>query len=527
MSGEGGKGAAPAADPAPTEAGNVMGQAFVNGTGLVYTTLVGIGFRVFIARTLGAEGVGLYSLAMAVCAFSALLYSMGAGQTINRFLPACIGAGQPERARRLLWITGGIMGVVSVVLSALLFAGGANLAVRLFEDPGLPPYMPWVAGLLLVKGAIAYLGCILRGLRQVAKATIIGAFGQFTLKVLLSVLFVSLGWGLHGYFLADALSGIAAVVLLVFAARAAWKGTRFSPERKPLAGAMLPFALAMFGLTWLGFGASQGDKLMLGALLPASAIGVYATALSVGLLLPSALAATNSILGPTLAEAAARGDRTAIADLFGAASRWVLLVTLPLAIVCLAFGRNVLAVFGPEFVVGYPVLVILVVAQLWNVATGPVGTTLVMTGGERAEILASALGATVTIAGYAVAIPRWGAEGASASLGAGIFVSNLYRLLVVKRRMGLSPFSRAHLAMILPTGAAVAVALAVRAAFGEASGGLSCLVVGTAAVGAVYGLIAWKWGLSAGDLAIAREVAGKVRRRLRPGPGGTAVPGKA
>jgi O-antigen/teichoic acid export membrane protein len=86
---------------------------------------------------------------------------------------------------------------------------------------------------------------------------------------------------------------------------------------------------------------------------------------------------------------------------------------------------------------GYVALVILAAGQLFNVAIGPVGWLLVMTGhqGYAALVLAASTGLNVIL--NFLFIPKWGLEGAAVATTISTVLGNLFLAVIVYRRLGI------------------------------------------------------------------------------------------
>ncbi|MDQ3564372.1 MAG: polysaccharide biosynthesis C-terminal domain-containing protein [Pseudomonadota bacterium] len=93
-------------------------------------------------------------------------------------------------------------------------------------------------------------------------------------------------------------------------------------------------------------------------------------------------------------------------------ARVVLLVSLPVALSMIIFGRWILlTVFGLEFVSGATALAILSAAQIVNAAMGSVGLLLIMTGHERDTATGVGIAAAVNVTLNVLLIPVWGLKG--------------------------------------------------------------------------------------------------------------------
>ena len=112
----------------------------------------------------------------------------------------------------------------------------------------------------------------------------------------------------------------------------------------------------------------------------------------------------------------------------------------PSAFLCtgmITFGRFGLTLFGPDFVHGYPALVILCLAQLLNACAGPTLLVLNMTGLQVKS--AFIFGASALFNGTAnlLLIPRYGIEGAAAATGATIVLWNAWMVVTARRERAI------------------------------------------------------------------------------------------
>jgi O-antigen/teichoic acid export membrane protein len=146
-----------------------------------------------------------------------------------------------------------------------------------------------------------------------------------------------------------------------------------------------------------------------------------------------------SITSPRFAAHSQQGDNAALAKLAGQSTRTMLYFGLPPAILLLVWSEQILGLFGSEFIGAAQTLRILVFAQLINLATGPVGYLLAMTGHEcllRNVLIATAL---ISISLSLFLIPAYGAAGAAWSVALPMIIHNLACCLLAARRLKL-PF---------------------------------------------------------------------------------------
>lgn len=462
--------AAAAADPLALQfrrhAGQVSRQGAVFLAGTVFLVFGGYLFKVYVSRILGADGMGIYSLGMTLVALGAVVAGLGLPPTAARFVAIYDGSGETAQIRRFAALGLRRLLLAGTVAGAVLIAGRDLIADRIFGEPELARWLPLFAVILVLHTCRVFFGQFLRGLREVARRTVINHLVAFPVKVLSTVALFALGWQLGGYVAAEVASAAVAVTLL---ARVAWRRTPKTgktaaegPRPRPAAGREESrYAASMVGLGVLGFLAGQTDVFLLGVFLDASRVGIYAIAVTSAAMVPTLLRSLNSIFGPIIADLHARRQSELLERLFHTSTKWCLGFTWPLVVVLALFSSELMRLFGEEFVPGAPALALLAGAQLVNVGVGSAGNLLVMSGNQRSEIVTVALAAALALCLNLTLIPRWGMFGAAASLAASLMGSNLLRAWLVWRRLGLLPYNRGALRLVLPLAASTGAATVV------------------------------------------------------------------
>lgn len=111
---------------------------FLNGITLSAVGLsirtVGLIFGAFVSRSIGAEGMGLYTLVMTVYSFAVTLATSGIGLTVTRLVAAAIGEGRRGEVGRIL--RGAVIYALmfSLASSIILGMGATLLSYRVIRD---------------------------------------------------------------------------------------------------------------------------------------------------------------------------------------------------------------------------------------------------------------------------------------------------------------------------------------------------------------------------------------------------------
>jgi O-antigen/teichoic acid export membrane protein len=112
---------------------------------------------------------------------------------------------------------------------------------------------------------------------------------------------------------------------------------------------------------------------------------------------------------------------------------------MPLVVLLVVAGEPILTLFGTEFGSAYELLMVLLLGQLINIITGPVGHLLTMTGHEQTLRNLLLLMLPLTLVLCLLLIPAYGALGAAWAIALPMIAENLICCWLVKKRLGL-PF---------------------------------------------------------------------------------------
>ena len=447
-----------------SQVGHISRQSGVFFAGTIFTTAFGYIFKVYLARVLGAEALGIYALGITLIGFIGIFNTLGLPQSAVRFVAAYEAAGKFKELHALLWRGAGLLLAANVVLAAALLIFGRFLAIRFYHSPALVQYLPLLALMMLLSVLTTFYGKVLAGYHDIKLRTLIVSFVGSPLNMLMAVLLITAGMGLRGYLCAQILSGALVCLMLLIAVRQFTpKAARFSgqPGSSP-EKAVWSFSGAMLGVGFLEFAMTQVDKVALGFYRGAREVGIYSVAAAVVVYVPLVLSSVNQIFAPTISDLHTRGDHALLARLFQSLTKWVVGLTMPLAIVIVVFARPFMRIFGPDFEAGWPILIIGTLGQLVNCGVGSVGYLLLMSGNEKRLIKVEIAMAVMMVACSAALVPVWGIVGASVAAALTNVGMNAWNLLEVRKALGISPYNRSYLRLLLPTVVTLAVTLALR-----------------------------------------------------------------
>lgn len=497
-----------------SQVGHISRQSSVFFAGTVLSAALGYVFKVYLARKLGAEALGIYALGMTFVAFIGLFNSLGLAESAVRFAAVYRATGKAEQLRALLWRGAAILLAANILFGGILLAIGGRVARSFYHSPELARYIHWFAILMLLSVISGFYSKVLAGYKAVDRRTFINNFFGTPMTMALAVFLISTGWGLRGYLLAQVLASTMVAVLLFASVwnltppeiRSCW------PWPASLESEIWSFSAASVGSLLLQFVMSQVDKIGLGFYRGTRDVGIYSVAAALVAYVSVILNSVNQIFSPVVADLHSRGDSVMLARLYKALTKWVLGLTLPLAVTIIVFPRPLMRIFGPDFEQAWPILVIGTLGQLVNCGVGSVGLLLWMSGNQVRLLRVQAAMAVITVALSLALIPLWGIIGAAVAVALSNAGTNFWNLLVVRRVLGLSPFSVSFSKLLIPSIASVIAALAVKH---EARMlGSDWVLIGISLLGtyAIFAAVIALFGLDSDDRLFARAMWSRIRR---------------
>lgn len=408
------------------------GAAFTFGLRLVSTGLT-YAVSVMLARLLGVRGYGTYALALEWLTFLTVPTALGMDRFMVREIAVYRTKEQWSELRGFLrW---GNLAVLAASLTAALI--GALVVTVVVSQNGLRLSLYVAFATLPLMSLTTLRQAAMRGFDRIVG----GGWPELVLRPLLILALTTLGWFLLPEFSAPwavAALGLATLIAFSVGAGLLARVLRTAPQARPVYRSRvwlvtsLPFMLISATYVFN----NKAGVLLLGVLGERTDVGLYTPASRGADLIALVLLAVNTAFAPTLARLYAQGKPRQLEAAVARSTRLITLVSLPVALGFIVFGRTFLAIFGPEFTAAQNALTILSVGQLVNAATGTVGTLLNMTGHERDTALVVGFSAAVNIGLNVLLIPRFGLTGAALATALGTLVWNVLLSYFVYRRLG-------------------------------------------------------------------------------------------
>lgn len=482
-----------------------VGKLFSYGSRLIITVLM--------ARALGSAQYGAYNLALTVVELAVGVAALGLDTGILRYVAIFRRRHQPAHIWSILQVGIGIPTVLGLILAAAIYVFATPISILIFNDPTLVVPLQVASLIVPVMVLLDQLDVAVRGLDHMDYSVLAQQFVapsvRFVLLLGLFLVGMTAPLAIGAYVFSTA---VAAVLLMVLLNRA-------FHLRRPLGtmpgdtGQLIRYSMPVYFSNLVQIFGASIQKIVLGVTGAIASVGIFGIASQLVLVGTVFHGSVTMAAMPVIAALSDGGHREALGRLYRTTTKWAVTVNLPIFLILVLLAEPIMSIFGQDFEVGAPALVILACANLVNVGTGPCGAMLDMTGNSVAKLVNSIIVVEVSLLTSLLLVPTYGLVGAATAALIVAIVLNTLRVVEVYAYNGLLPYDRSILKPVLAAVVASAAALALRAA--DLDWRPIVLTVVTAVVICVVFIsVVLALGLSQEDRDLLTRVRGRVGRKL-------------
>jgi len=413
---------------------------------MVLGTIIAFGTNIILARALGVTQYGVYIYVLTWINVFVLVCQLGMNTSFLKFIPSYNA--KKEWSLFLGLIRYSMLNVL--LASVFVVIAGSLIVWGLFDYIGKDQaYTFWIA--LLLVPIIALTGlrqAALRALKHVVKAGLPDSlFRPTVIAVLTAGAFIVSSEYLHAtqVMMFNLLGALTAFII-----GTAWL-KKLLPEQLRLTQPLynksewLKVSLPLFFMACMNMVLHQTDIIMIGALLNPEQAGIYAVTSRISSLTLFGLTAANAIVAPLISELYSTGQMVKLQKMITLSARGIFLFTLLTSVFIAVFGKQILGMFGIEFVNGFIPLLILIVGQMINALSGSVGFLMTMTGHQNQAAIILSVSAILNISLNAILIIKLGIIGAAIATATSTVVWNIAMLVYIWRKLSINPLALARI----------------------------------------------------------------------------------
>lgn len=407
----------------------------------IVTSLLTVCLTAIVARIITPSDLGTFFLCFSVITFLSLIARFGLDQVAVRLVSENITIGNFSCVKPIVLKVLLLNSLFLLIISLILLLGAADWLTSSFFKNSLMANIPELLILWLIVITLQLLiPDIFRGFRDFRLASLFQGttiFGSALTGTVVGSILIFI-WICYGAIslpnlikiivLAGSSGVLVSCLLLIKKLQTLPAGSSVIPsiELLQIGGPILIINLSMFALM-------QVDIWVIGALRPEAELALYGAATRIIKLITIPLIVVNEVVAPVIAELNVQSEKQKLErTLRGAAS--IASVPAILAIILLfMFGGPIMSIlFGEFYGQGAFILCILGTGQVVNVWAGSCGYTLIMTGHHKTMMFITVASGVVATLGCIMVAENHGAEGVAAMASLAMIVQNIAMLLSVK-----------------------------------------------------------------------------------------------
>ena len=439
-----------AVEDEPDPAQTLARQSSIAFSGNLIRRMLGFLTLAVITRLVSPAVYGLFVLAMAVIHFVQALASLGLPKAVDYFVPQYLQRGELGKARAVVLEVAVLVFLSASLTAAAIYVSAGTISV-VFGEPALATVLVVLTIAIPLLAIYNVILASFNAIKRLRYRVYTRDMIRPTVRLGATAGLLLMGYGLLGLVGGYVLGLLAAILLgsLLLRHRVVQlTSVRASPVSPgPLIWYSVPLAFAAVIYVVLG----QVDYFVIGFFATSQDVGFYRIGYSLAANMLIVFASVSPVFKPLIAEA--KDDDIEVQERFRTAVRWIVGLTLPIAIV-LGLGAEAYLslVFTPQYGVASAAVIILSVGYLISVTSGgPDGALLQGLGYSRWVFVNTALLIVTNVVVSVLLVPRIGITGAAVGTAAALSVAGIAALVEVYVLRDIHPFSVEFLKLLAAT----------------------------------------------------------------------------
>jgi len=425
------------------------GAAYVF-AGSIANKLLAYIYLLILARFLGPIWLGTYVLLITIVESTSVICRIGLPTSLSRFIAIYQSNKEYSRIKGLLRFAFLLPVAVSIFIASIIFIFSDYICIHIFRNGALLLYLRTIILFLPLTTAVNIFKPVFQGLKDMKNMVLIDLTESTSLIpvfLILVFLFPDKIWACLWAYVS---SQIISIIFSHFRLR---KKAAFTQNRdiKPDLNVreLLSYSLPLLFVAVSNQIFLNVDRLMIGYFCTVKDVGLYTPAASVAIFVSAPLTMFNPIFSPIIARYYHEQRIGELSYLFKTITRWAFTVSLPLFIFILLMSKEIMQIFGKQYLQSSGVLVILSLAQLINAATGSVSIILAMSSNQKILLVVTVFVNILNIILNMFLIPCLGIMGAAVATGISIIMLNVLNCYFVFRVVSVHPFDMKFLRPLL------------------------------------------------------------------------------
>ena len=423
----------------PSSPKTILSEAFLSFSGMTLGSVFRYIFSIVMARFLGAQMLGIYSLGNAVTRIAEIFALMGLDNGVLRFVSRDTENTHNVNSSIYSSLKAGLLS--SIVISIILFFSAELIVNDLLKEDKFLITVIKVFSLSLPFTVLTLISSFATQAFKILKYKIF--VNQIVNPLILLIAFLA-----SFYILGTQLSILiptvtSAIIGLIFILKFLRNFTKISFNnliKSDINKEILKFSIPLMFVSAIGIIMHWVDIVMLGILSNATDVGMYHPIDRTAGLVRMILFAFAGIFAPIFSEHYFNKNILGMQESYQSSSKYILMFSLPVFIFLFIFANPMLLLFGSEFQNAIA-LKILLTGIFVQTIFGLGSSTLSMSGNTAFNLINVSIALILNIVLNFILIPQYGIVGAALSTAIALFILSILRFIENILIMNLNLFS--------------------------------------------------------------------------------------
>ena len=389
-------------------------ESIISFTGIFYGSLNRYLYSALLARWVGPEYLGIYSMANAIMLISEVLSKMGMETGVMRFISRLDPKNDRAEISMIVASAMKMCTVFSLIIMVILLFSSSYIVNSILSEQSLMISVLVVFSITIPFNSTTFIAAAAtQGYKKLKYKAIVTQFinpSTLLLSMILCFNFLSQESALMYPMLITGIVGLISIFqplrYLSKVRLAQIISSRFNYDLLKFSYPFMFVIILQTLMHWM-------DILMLGFFTDSTTVGLYHPAARTAGLLQSLLMSFIGIYAPLISQFHSENNISKMNEIYKLVSRWLLVFSIPISIMLFVFPENILSLFGNEYRVSNYVLVVLTVSTLIQAFFGAASPTLGMSGFAKLVLTNTAIAFALNFALNYYLIPSYGNLGAA------------------------------------------------------------------------------------------------------------------
>lgn len=416
--------------------------------GILFSKIFSYLYRIIIARNLGPEIYGLFTLAVMVSLIFFNISCFGLHEGLSRYIPFFLGKNKKGKVQFIFKFSLKILFFTGISTAIILFLFSDMISIKIFHNLDLSIFLKIFALFIpiLTIGGLFHL--IIRAYERIGWHTFISDILQTSVQIIFLVLFIFIGFKktavIFSYNLGILSMFLASLLFCRYKISEIFKKTKINKKGKSkIAKEVLSFSWPLMFLGIIALIFSWTDFLIIGYFKNVTDVGIYNAAMPIAALLAISPSLFIQLFLPLTTKKFAKKNSQTMEEISKQIGKWIFLLNLPFAILMFIFPESIINLFfGSKYLGAAVALRFLSIGMFFYSIFIICKNLLLIAGKSKIILLNLIIALTINMILNIILVPKYGINGAAFSTMVGYIFWGLISLFQAKHYTGIIPLKR-------------------------------------------------------------------------------------